>query len=249
METLELDGFLLVNKPSKVTSFGCVGQIRRLVGRQFKVGHAGTLDKFATGLLIIAISRNATKHLGQLLNMPKGYVGIGKLGELTDTYDPDGQIIQRNSKIVAKESLQQAILNFGKGYTQIPPVYSALKYQGQRLSDLHRDTLSIVRASDIAIAKARQIDLYNLELKAFTYPYFTIQAYVSSGTYIRSLINDLAVKVGSCATTVQLSRTKIGPFSIHQASDLNDLDLNLIKKNLITIQEMQSIVSSFVLNK
>ena len=243
-----MEGFLLINKPAGMTSFNCVRQIRKIVGKSFKVGHAGTLDHFATGLLIIGIGRQATKLLGRLLQMPKTYFGTGKLGQLTDTYDPAGRIIVTNHKSVNKSDLQEALKSFEKGYLQTPPVYSALKFQGQRLSDLQRVTELADEVHKIAISKQRYVNLYSLELKSFEYPYFTIESQVSSGTYIRALINDIAIKLDNCATTVQLNRLAIGPFLSADGLDLSELNLDLIKSKLIPVNELLSRLDSYDLN-
>lgn len=236
-----MEGFLLVNKPAGITSSGCVLLIKRLVGKGVKIGHAGTLDKFATGLLIVGIGRSATKHLGLLLNLSKSYVAMGKLGELTDTYDPDGTIVESCSESVTQQTLQLALKSFGNSYIQVPPVYSALKFKGERLSDLKRSAQDLAAAwnvDQLAVAKSRNIFLYRLVLVSFNYPYFKIETHVSSGTYIRSLVNDLARRSKSCATTVQLERTAIGPFKLVNAMDLQNLDLNQINQNLIPVPNL-----------
>lgn len=241
------DGFLLINKPAGMTSFSCIGYIKRLIGKGVKVGHAGTLDKFATGLLIVGVGRGATKHLDKMLKMSKTYVGTGKLGELTDTYDPDGVIIERKAGIITIEKLQAALRSFGVGYLQIPPVYSALKFQGQRLSDLQRRShdLNGQDVYQIALNKSRWINLYELSLQAFGDPYFTVRAHVSSGTYIRSLINDIAVKLDSCATTIELERRAIGPFQLSRALEVASLNLEQIEQNLMQVADLLSMVDSY----
>lgn len=259
-----LTGFLLINKPANMTSFRCIGLIRRLVGRDVRVGHAGTLDHFATGLLIIGIGRGATKHLGLLLNMSKTYVGTGRFGEQTDTLDLNGQIVLTKPFSVNQDKLEQALASFGKGYMQVPPVYSALKFQGQRLSDLHRanqqacnkqevisESLDLVdknhvnqiNIDQIARDKKRYINIYGLVLKNLNLPEFTVQAHVSSGTYIRVLINDIAHKLDTCATTIALCRTKIGVFRLEDALEIDGLDLAKIELNLISIAELQNIIN------
>lgn len=263
MEIKSLTGFLLINKPANMTSFRCIGAIKRLVGRDVRVGHAGTLDHFATGLLIVGIGRSATKHLGLLLNMSKIYVGTGKFGEQTDTLDPNGQVVLTKPFSINKDSLEQALASFGKGYTQVPPVYSALKFQGQRLSDLYRaskqdcnkPTTSLDQSGSLLIDqkhiqpmdiaqivsdKKRYINIYDLKLEALNLPNFTIQVHVSSGAYVRVLINDIAHKLDTCATTVALCRTKIGLFSLADALEVDGLDFNKIKLNLISVGELQA---------
>lgn len=225
-KTRKLSGFLLINKPMNQTSFSCVGQVRRLLGdKRLAVGHAGTLDSFATGLLIMGVGRSATSLLGQILQLPKTYIATGKMGELTDTHDPSGQIVRSSTCLVTADKLQAVIANLGSTYYQVPPVYSALKHQGRRLSDLSRSGKILAeQVQELAIAKTRLVHLYRLQLLQFNYPEFKIQANVSAGTYIRSLVNDLAEQAGSCATTMQLSRTQIGPFNLNNALDLSGLN-------------------------
>jgi len=251
-----LTGFLLINKPAGLTSFNCVGMIKRLFGKGVRVGHAGTLDRFATGLLIIGIGRGATKHLGLLLNLSKTYFGTGKLGEQTDTLDPYGQVIKTSNNLVDQAALQQALASFGSGYMQAPPVYSALKFEGQRLSDLHRasqDQTNLraqarnLDVDQIALDKSRLINLYDLKLQGFSGIDFQISAHVSSGAYIRVLINDIAQLAGSCATTIELCRTKIGPFDLSQAIELEGLDLTKVSQNIILIGELLATMQNFVL--
>lgn len=243
-----MEGFLLINKPAGKTSFGCVKQVKHLVGKTVKVGHAGTLDKFATGLLILGVGRSATKYLSGLLQMPKIYVAKGKLGERTDTYDPDGIVVEYKKAFFNIQTLKASLTSFGSGYLQTPPVYSALKFQGKRLSDLKRANHEHINVSEIAINKSRWINLYNLSLLSFEDPYFTIQAHVSSGTYIRVLINDIAVNLDSCATTVELERKSIGPFELITALDLDRLDLDQIEKKLISVNDLLQIIDLYVSN-
>ncbi len=167
-----------------------------------------------------------------------------------------GQVIKTCDQVVNPIGLEQALGNFGAGYLQTPPVYSALKFAGQRLSDLHRASTDLnnleaqarnLDVHQIARDKSRYINLYNLELKDFNSDLFTIKAHVSSGTYIRVLINDIANQVNSCATTVQLCRTKIGPFSLEQALELEGLDLDQIAQNLICVNSLQDKINSSVL--
>lgn len=241
MGRLELEGFLLLNKPADLTSFQCIGRVRRLLGTKgVRVGHAGTLDKFATGLLIIGIGRKATRCLGLLSQLPKTYVATGKLGELTTTYDLSGELIETSSKVITLQELLQALNEFGGGYEQVPPIYSALKHQGRRLSDLSRNSINEIDVQAVAVSKRRFIKIYELQLQNFEFPYFTIKAQVSAGTYIRSLINDLAFKVGSCAVTTALCRTQVGELSLLQSVELSGLTLEQIQTNLISISDLQA---------
>lgn len=225
-----ISGFLLVNKPIGISSYACIGRIKFLLRqdpsspKKVKIGHAGTLDPFASGLLIIAISREATRLLSQCMAMKKTYIATGKCGELTDTLDCTGVIIETSSIIPTEQELHNALDSFGSSYEQTPPIYSALKHEGSPLYALARtNKLDDEQLHAIAGAKRRTIQLYDKQFLSYDPPYFTIQATVSQGTYIRTLINDIAIRAGSCATTHKLTRTAIGPFTLDQALDLSSI--------------------------
>ena len=239
-EEKKIEGFLLINKPNGMTSFNCVSRIKYYLPRKTKVGHAGTLDSFATGLLIIAIGRPATREIPKLMNLDKWYTATGKLGQWTDTLDFTGQTFEDKPVTITKEQLEQAIASFGLSYAQTPPIYSALKYKGRRLSDLARKhKLPEEELDKIAKAKTKEVRLYHLSLEKYEPPFFTIKAHVSHGTYIRALIEDIAKKVGSHATTHELDRSKIGPFSIDQAVDLSTLEnLEEVEEHLFSIEKV-----------
>ncbi len=235
-----IEGFLLVNKPRDKTSFWCIRYIKRLVGKRVKIGHAGTLDPFATGLLIVGIGRNATKHLGTFLTLDKIYIARAKLGLQTDTLDITGSIIKQNDTInITKQELQKAIEQLGNSYQQIPPIFSALKYNGKRLCVLAREKKkSVQELNNIVRQKVRDVTLYSVELQEYSGPYFQICAHVSHGTYIRSLIDDIAQKAGGYATTVSLCRTDIGSYCLSRAIDLETLQtLKMIEKNCIPVDQ------------
>jgi len=273
-------GFLLINKPVGMSSYGCIGYIKRILRSSFvkttadmsadtqeilsrgplaqsslysdrapvtkqggvmgnrawglKIGHAGTLDPFASGLLIIALGREATRLISRVMVMEKTYVATGKCGELTDTLDLTGTVVATSDKIPTKQELQQALDSFGSSYEQIPPLYSALKYQGKPLYLLARKKMiEQEQLQEIADNKRRIVQLYDKRLLSYEPPFFTIQARVSCGTYIRTLINDIAVRAGSCATTYELARTSIGPFGLDQAIDISLLTIDTINDNII----------------
>ena len=229
-------GFLLINKPKDVSSFKCGGQIKKLLGvtnkNRIKIGHAGTLDPFATGLLLICIGREATKSIAHMINLDKTYLVKAKLGELTATLDHTGIVLkQEQSGHITKKMLLEAIEKLGDKYEQTPPIYSALKHEGRPLYKLAREKkLSLEELEKIIENKKRLVTLHELRLTDFDPPYFSFKARVSKGTYIRSLANDIAEKTGTCATTYELERTHIGKLSLEQAVDLEKLqtidDLN-----------------------
>jgi tRNA pseudouridine55 synthase len=243
-------GFLLINKPVDMTSFSCIKHLKRVIREKVKIGHAGTLDPFATGLLIVALGREATRLISRIMVMEKTYIATGKCGELTDTLDYTGTVIETTENIPSEQEIRNAMASFGSSYEQIPPIYSALQYEGERLYSLARkNSMPVEELQKIAESKKRVVQLYDVQLLSYEPPYFTIQARVSHGTYIRTLVNDIAVRAcpssfdeltsfakgfgahgrmsggeqsraGSCATTYQLARMAIGPFNLDQATDL-----------------------------
>lgn len=236
-------GFLLINKPVGMSSYGCINHIKRilrvLIGKPngaigLKVGHAGTLDPFACGLLIVAIGREATRLLSQCMVMEKIYIATGKCGELTDTLDCTGTIVATSDNIPSEAALRAALESLGSEYEQIPPLYSALKYQGKPLYLLARKKMmDQEQLQGIADGKRRTIQLYEKHFLSYQATFFTIQVRVSHGTYIRTLINDIAVRAGSCATTYQLARTAIGSFTLDKAIDVSALTVDTINDHII----------------
>ncbi len=230
-----LCGYLLLDKHEGVTSFQAVRLIRNLVGkRAYRVGHAGTLDLFASGLLVIGIGRQATKHINLIMRQDKTYVARGELGYLTGTYDNQGEVMQRrNCAHVTRPMLEKQIAALGDGYLQTPPIYSALWHEGRRFYKLaHSGSHTKDELAQIAKTKQRSVQIHDLALQKFSSPFFQISAHVSHGTYIRSLVNDLAQGCGSCATTVQLRRTAIGALRVEGAvtydmlcANFHDLDI------------------------
>jgi tRNA pseudouridine55 synthase len=233
-------GFLLINKPSGISSYGCIGHIKRILKQKIKIGHAGTLDPFASGLLVVAIGREATRLVSSVMVMEKTYVATGKCGELTDTLDLTGTVVATNPVIPSEEEIRTSLASFGSSYEQTPPLYSALKHQGDPLYALVRKgEMNMDDLQQIAETKKRTVQFYEFELVSYEAPFFTIKARVSHGTYVRTLINDIAVRAGSCATTYVLARTAIGHFSVDQAVTLNDL--NTIEDiNRLIIPAMQN---------
>ena len=248
---MDQTGFLLINKPINYSSFDCIKHIRKIekaTKKDIKIGHAGTLDNFATGLLIIAIGRDSTKDINNLLNQSKEYIATGKIGELTDTLDFTGKIVQKNKKSISKADIKNIIKSFMNNYTQIPPIYSALKFKGKNLYKLAREKKLSEQELEIIIKnKKRTVSIYEISLINYESPYFTIKTSVSKGTYIRSLINDIAEKLGSCATCYKLTRTKIGNIRLDQSINLKDLKtIKDINNNLMNIAFLWTI--SFINN-
>jgi len=226
-------GILLVEKQPGVSSYDCIRQIKRAIGPKQKIGHAGTLDPFASGLLIIGIGRPYTKQLGHAMAYPKEYVAQGKLNVLTDTLDPTGQIIKTCDKeTITEKQVRAALESFGSSYEQVPPIYSALKYQGHSLYRVARKgKMSSEELQKIINAKKRTVHIYSLTLLNFQFPYFTIKAHVSRGTYIRCLVNDIAVRCNSFATTNALERSAIGPFTLDSSAKCDYIAAHWLSQN------------------
>jgi tRNA pseudouridine55 synthase len=243
-----ISGFLLINKPPHITSFACITHIKKIIKEKIKIGHTGTLDPFATGLLIIAIGRQATRNIHCFSSLKKEYIAQAKLGELRDTLDYTGTILDTKQITgITEKNLKQAIAALGNSYQQIPPVYSALKYEGIPLYKLARhQQCTEEQLRNIASLKSKIIHLHSITLLNFSSPYFTIKAQVPSGTYIRSLMHTIANKIDNCATTYELTRTRIGLFNLEQAIHIENIkQLSDLQQHVIQIEQcMQKIEES-----
>lgn len=212
-----MQGFLLLNKPEGITSFGAVARIKRLTGEK-RVGHTGTLDPMATGVLPIFIGR-ATALSSYLLDADKSYSAKIKLGITTDTCDITGKITDTKEVSVDEEALKNVLASFVGSIEQTPPMYSALKKDGVRLYELAR------RGESIDIPK-RNVEIYSL---VQTSPLdsnneFCIDVTVSKGTYIRSLCRDIGEKLGCGATMTALCRIEASGFSLQNCVQLDKLN-------------------------
>jgi tRNA pseudouridine55 synthase len=213
-----MDGILNINKPAGMTSYAVVAAVKR-VTREKHVGHAGTLDPDATGVLPVCIGKG-TRIIEFLMDAHKVYRAVIELGITTDTYDATGKIVSKHDpSCVAKDMLEMALHSFRGTIKQIPPMYSALKHQGQPLYELAREGISIER-------KSRDITIYRLELTDWHPPLFTLEIECSKGTYIRSLANDLGEMLGSGAYMKNLVRTGYGSFKIEDAITLDQLKIS-----------------------
>lgn len=209
-----MQGLLLINKPKDITSFGVVAKIKWLIHTK-RVGHTGTLDPMATGVLPILVGR-PTVLCSHLLDADKEYIASIKLGITTDTLDITGSVLSQNTVSVTKENLLKVLSGFMGKQLQIPPMYSALKKDGVRLYDLARDGKTVER-------EAREIEIFELELLEFSGDEFKIRVLCSKGTYIRSLSDDIGKALGTGAVLTALKRTKTAGFSIDECVDLDSL--------------------------
>lgn len=229
-----LEKLLLLNKPSDCSSFDCIRRLKPLLPKRTRIGHAGTLDPFATGLLIVCIGRGATKHLSSFMGLPKTYTATAELGRVTTTLDYTGQdIAVPTTALPTEKQLHEALKSFGDSYEQTPPAYSALKHNGTPLYKLARNgKVNEEEMNAILAKKRRSATIYHASLAAVTDKQFTVTATVSQGTYIRTLMHDIAQRAGSSgATTTELHRAAIGPFTSDQALDLDQLSADTLEQH------------------
>jgi len=203
-------GFLLINKPRGSTSFSLVRTLRRRLDVK-KVGHAGTLDPFATGVMILLVGRDYTRLSDKFLTQDKEYIAKLHLGITTDSFDCDGAITEENDSVPTKEAVEEAITHFQGTVEQVPPMFSAKKVNGKKLYELARKGVEIER-------KAVSVEM-KTKLLSYEYPYMEIKVSCSKGTYIRSIADDLGKKLGCGAHLCELTRTKAGSYTIEQCLD------------------------------
>lgn len=212
-----IDGTILIDKPAGMTSFGVVARIRRVLsqraGRKVKVGHTGTLDPFATGLMILVVGKEC-KNAGSYSKLDKVYQATIRLGQTSTTGDPEGELRDISSDQPDREQIETALAAFRGEIRQRPPIFSAIKIDGQRAYKLARDG----KAVEIP---ERTVHVYQLEVVSYDYPNLMIQAHVSSGTYIRSLAVDIGEHLGTGAYCSQLRRTAVADWSVEQAAALS----------------------------
>lgn len=216
IETEQQEGILLVNKPQGKTSFSLIRSLRKLTGIK-KIGHAGTLDPFATGVMVLLIGKNYTRLSDSFLMGDKEYLAEVYLGVSTDTYDCDGKIVARSKKVPTLEEVKQTLLQFQGDIEQIPPMFSAKKVKGKKLYELAREGITIERAP----AKIH----VSTHILSFMYPYLTLRITCSKGTYIRSIAHELGVALGCGGHLSQLKRTRSGGFRLEECVDGALLDV------------------------
>lgn len=211
----ETDGrIILVDKPSNMTSFGVVARVRRqlseVAGKKVKVGHCGTLDPFATGLLILVTGKQ-TKNAGEFMKKDKVYEATIRLGQVSSSGDPEGELTDVSNKQPSREEIEQVLAGFTGEIEQTPPMFSAIKINGQR-------AYKLARKGEVVEIPRRTVTIYSLELIGYTYPALKIRTHVSSGTYIRSLAIDIGEVLGTGAYCSELRRTKIADWDVADAT-------------------------------
>ena len=211
---------LFINKPAGPTSHDIVDKVRRLTGER-RVGHAGTLDPFAEGLLIVLVGREATKRQSEFMKLDKEYIATLHLGAETDTQDLTGKPIKskfpppkNNSQIPSLKTVQSILKNFKGEIDQVPPIYSAIKIKGRKAYELAR------RGEKVEL-KPRKIKIYDIKILAYKWPLLELKIKCSSGTYIRSLARDIGRTLNTGAYLEKLVRTKIGRYKLKDAINID----------------------------
>jgi len=227
-----MQGVLLVDKPKTWTSFDVVNYVRKIVAthegkkpKNVKVGHTGTLDPLATGLLVLLVGKEYTRRAGELSKLDKTYEVTMKLGESSTTADEEGEKTPVSDTQPGQEDISTALLAFEGEIMQTPPAFSAMKINGQRAYKLARE------GKEVAL-EARPVQIKSITMSTYSYPYVAFTTHVSSGTYIRSLVEDIGKKLGTGAYMSDLRRTAIDRFSLDDAVAVQDLSVETITERL-----------------
>lgn len=232
-----MEGLLLVNKPKEWTSFDVVAKVRGLVSNELglktknvKVGHIGTLDPMASGLMGILIGKNYTRKAESLSKLDKLYEVEMLLGKKSPSYDMETELIEVSDKEPNKNKIMEIINSYIGEIDQIPPIYSALKVNGRR-------AYSMARNNEEVELKSRKVKVYSIKDINYKYPYITMTCEVSSGTYIRSLVADIGEDLGVGAVMSNLRRTKVGDFILNENTvSADNLNIEYIKNNLLELK-------------
>ncbi|MFA6940471.1 MAG: tRNA pseudouridine(55) synthase TruB [Clostridiaceae bacterium] len=210
-----MQGIINLYKPKGISSFKAVAQVRKLTGIK-KVGHTGTLDPMASGILLICIG-SGTKFSNYIMSGEKTYTAVLKLGITTDTYDEEGTVLEEKDVYVSEAEAEGAVLSFVGVQNQLPPMYSAIKKDGRKLYELARQGIEVDRDE-------RQIEIFSLKILNINLPYIKFVVHCSKGTYIRSLCKDIGDKLGCGGIMSDLERTENGLFKKEDSVNLKDLN-------------------------
>lgn len=212
------DRIVLIDKPAGISSFGVVakvrGKLRAELGKKVKVGHTGTLDPFATGLLIL-LTGKMTKRSGEFLKLDKEYEATLRLGAVSTTGDPEGEITEGDTRAPEEEEIFEVLEKFKGKIRQTVPKFSAVKINGER-------AYKLARAGKEFEAPEREIEIYDIQVTEYKYPFLKIRTEVSSGTYIRTLAEDIGKELQVGAYLTELRRTKVGKYEISGAEKLEE---------------------------
>ena len=224
-----INGMVNVYKEAGFTSHDVVAKLRGIV-KQKKIGHTGTLDPDATGVLPVCFG-NATKLCDMLNDKSKEYEACMLLGVTTDTQDISGTVLEQKEVNITKEEAENAIMSFIGEYYQIPPMYSAIKINGKKLYELARQGKEVER-------QPRRVEIQNIEIMDMQLPEIKFRVGCSKGTYIRTLCEDIAKKLGTVGYMEELQRTKVNNFRIEDSILLDDITLENAEKNIIKIEKV-----------
>ena len=239
-----MEGFLLIDKPAGMTSHDVVDRLRRFTGTK-TIGHAGTLDPFATGLLLVGVGRTATREMQKLVGLNKEYEATFVFGAMSDTDDKTGKITTGiggiSTDVGLEEKIQATLPSFTGNISQIPPAYAAIKIGGKKMYEAAREGKPL-------IAEPRNVHVDSFELTPSNrptlqssnhpLPVFSFRIACSSGTYIRALARDLGAKLGVGSYVEELRRTNIGPFDVKKSVALNVLSFEPWKRFLVPTEEI-----------
>jgi len=220
-----LDGLLVVYKPAGPSSYDVIRRLKKVLGRDIRIGHCGTLDPAAEGILLVLLGK-ATRRQSELMNLVKTYRVTIRLGQRTSTGDRQGQVIEELPVGDLSVGDVEKVLNrFIGEISQVPPMYSAVHYGGRRLYELARKDIIVERA-------ARKVKIYSLQLVNLTLPRLVLRVKCSAGTYMRALAEDIARACGTVGMVEELVREKVGDFDRSISLDYSDIESTLRKEDL-----------------
>lgn len=233
-----MDGFLNINKPEGMTSFDVIRRLRKITGIK-KMGHIGTLDPAACGVLVVALNQ-ATKLIEYMMDHDKKYRAEIILGKKSNTYDREGEILNVSSQKPSEDEIENILLKFEGEIDQIPPVYSALKIDGEPAYKRARE------GEEIEMEK-RKVVIHSIKLVEYKYPVLTLDVHCGKGTYIRSIANDVGEKLGTGAYLSYLQRTAIDTFILEKSCTLEDIEKNGIENYLLPLKRGLNSIESLIL--
>ena len=229
-----MEGIIVVNKPKGITSFDVIRKLKKILKTK-KIGHTGTLDPLATGVMLVCVGR-ATKLASDLEAKDKIYIADFDIGYATDTYDIEGKKIAENIIEVSKENLEQSIKKFIGNIKQIPPMYSAIKIDGNKLYHLARKGIEVERPE-------RNVTIEYINLLDFKDNKVKIETKVSKGCYIRSLIYDIGQDLGTYATMTALQRKQVGDYSLENSYSLEQIEKMIFNNDFNFLKTIEEIFS------
>ena len=229
-----MEGIIVVNKPKGITSFDVIRKLKKILKTK-KIGHTGTLDPLATGVMLVCVGK-ATKLASDLEAKDKIYIADFDIGYATDTYDIEGKKIAENIIEVSKENLKQSIKKFIGNIKQIPPMYSAIKIDGNKLYHLARKGIEVERPKrDVTIEYINLLDFKDNKVK--------IETKVSKGCYIRSLVYDIGQDLGTYATMTALQRKQVGDYSLENSYSLEQIEKMIFNNDFNFLKTIEEIFS------